>query len=262
MFGFETWRRRRILRAARLSGDSWRTVLAEIPLTHGLSADEQRRLREWVILFLHEKDFSGAGGLQVTETMRLAIAVQACLLILNLDLDYYKGWVSIIVYPSAFRRRGTITDEYGIVHEDRRVLSGEAWQQGPVILSWYDTQHSTYSPGANVVIHEFAHKLDMLNGTVNGMPPLHKDMNWQTWAEDFSEAYELLQEQTGKGEPTVVDPYAAENPGEFFAVLSEAFFVAPQSIREVLPKIYAQLMAFYRQDTGRRLANFTLMQNT
>lgn len=252
MFGFKAWRRRRRVRAARLPEAAWRAALAATPLTHGLSADEQHRLREWVILFLHEKDFSGAGGLQLSEAMRLSIAVQACLLILNLDLDYYSGWVSIIVYPSAFRPRGTLTDEYGIVHEDRRVLSGEAWHNGPVILSWYDTQRSAYSSGTNVVIHEFAHKLDMLNGAANGMPPLHEDMNRQTWAEDFSTAYASFQSQVEQGEPTVVDPYAAESPAEFFAVMSEAFFVASLGVQEIYPRIYAQLASFYRQDPARR----------
>lgn len=255
MFGLKTWRRQRILKRAKLPEALWREVLNAIPMLRGLSPDEQRRLCDLVTLFLYEKDFSGAGGLEITDTMRLQIAAQACLVILNLGIDYYKGWVSVIIYPYSFRPRQEYTDEYGIVHEDRGVLSGESWLAGPVILAWHEAQQCAYNEasGTNLVIHEFAHKLDMLNGAANGMPPLHKEINRRDWTEDFSAAYKAFCRQLDRGEMTVVDPYAAENPAEFFAVMSEGFFVVPEKVKQAFPKVYAQLKAFYRQDPSESL---------
>lgn len=251
MFGLETWRRRRILRNTKLPDALWKTVITTLVMTRSLSIDEQQRLRDLVVLFLHEKNFSGAGDLKITDYQRLVIAIQACLMILNLGIDYSRGWSSIIVYPSLFRPRRSYTDEYGVVHQTSRVLAGEAWENGPVVLSWDEVEEDlhTQSQNGNVVIHEFAHKLDMLNGAANGMPPLHKQMNLQGWTRDFSAAYEVFCAQVQNGERTVVDSYAAENPAEFFAVMSEGFFVAPGSLKEAFPAVYAQLKAFYRQDT-------------
>lgn len=257
MFGLKTWRRRRILKNTRLPEELWQTLLARVALTNNLSTPEQQRLHDWVVLFLHEKEFSGATEFEITDSARLVIAIQACLLILNLDIDYYAGWSSIIVYPSLFRPRRSYTDEYGVVHQTSRVLAGEAWDSGPLILSWDEVEEDlhTQDHNGNVVIHEFAHKLDMLNGVANGMPPLHKEMSLHSWTQDFSAAYETFCEQVENGEPTVVDSYAAENPAEFFAVISEGFFIAPESLQEAFPQIYAQLKAFYRQDPLSRAAH-------
>lgn len=250
MFGLKTWRRRRVLRNTTLPDELWHSLLAGIAITRNLSADEKQRLRDLVVLFLYEKEFSGAGEFEITDRVRLVVAIQACMIILNLGIDYYTGWSSIIVYPSLFRPRRSYTDEYGVVHQTSRILSGEAWNNGPLILSWDEVEEDlhTQNYGGNVVIHEFAHKLDMLNGAANGMPPLHKTMNLQSWAQDFSAVYENFCEQVENGELTVVDPYAAENPAEFFAVMSEGFFILPESLNEVFPEVYAQLKAFYRQD--------------
>ena len=145
-------------------------------------------------------------------------------------------------------------DASGIVHETRRTLAGEAWRRGPVILSWSDAQPNSHShgPASNVIIHEFAHKLDMLNGSANGMPPLHKNMVRKQWTESLSHAYKNLYQQIERHHHTSIDPYAAENPAEFFAVLSEVFFVKPALLNKLYPQVYRQLNLFYRQDTLRR----------
>ncbi len=258
MFDLKTWRRRRIIRDAQLPDELWAAALAACIAARDLSFDEKRRLRDTVALFLHEKEFSGANGLQITDHMRVVIAIHACLLILNLDIDYYAGWSSIIVYPSVFRPNRSYTDEYGVVHQTSSVLSGEAWEKGPVILSWDEIEESLHARhyGSNVAIHEFAHKLDMLNGTANGMPPLHREMNLPGWTQDFSAAYEIFCAQLRNGEPTAVDPYAAESPAEFFAVMSEGFFMAREQLEQAFPTVYAQLKAFYRQAPASRGQRF------
>ncbi len=204
-------------------------------------------------LFLDRKRFAPAHGLALTSAMRYAVAAQACLLILNLDFDYYEGWNEIIVYPDEFVPRHEYVDEAGVVHVNRHPMAGEAWQSGPVILSWADTQTSYADDGVNVVIHEFAHKLDMLNGEPNGYPPLHKGMSRSAWAEAFGTAYDDFCRRVDSGEDTGIDPYASESPGEFFAVLSEVFFEAPHALKRDYTLVYDQLSAFYRQDPAARL---------
>lgn len=246
------WRRRRVLGRSRMDASVWQNCLARFPFLRTLEAAEQARLQDLVALFLHEKSIQGAGGMVITDDVRLAIAAQACLLILNLDLDYYRGWVEIIVYPDEFVVDHEYTDEDGIVHRVTMPLSGEAWEQGPVVLSWQDAATADGGFGYNVVMHEFAHKMDMLNGAPDGFPPLHSGMNQQGWTRAFSAAYADLRQRLDRGEETLVDPYAAEDPAEFFAVLSEMFFVASAAVHDRYPAIYDQLAAFYRQDPVRR----------
>jgi Mlc titration factor MtfA (ptsG expression regulator) len=146
----------------------WRATLSRFAFARGLSEAQREKLRELVVLFLHEKEFSAAAGLELTMAMKLAIAAQACVIILELDLDYYLDWVGIIVYPDAFMPRRQLMNTEGAMTEDDSVHSGEAWLRGPVVLSWADVQGSGGLDGENVVIHEFAHKLDMLNGAPKG----------------------------------------------------------------------------------------------
>ncbi|MDE2089954.1 MAG: zinc-dependent peptidase [Gammaproteobacteria bacterium] len=255
MFGFKAWRRRRLLKRAVLSEQSWRTTLERAPVLHGLGPEERARLREQVILFLHEKSIQGAAGVGVTGAMRLAIAAQACLPILALGIEYYDGWTTVIVYPEQFRPRHVYTDEIGIVHHTRHALAGESWLRGPMVLSWRDVAQSALEAerGANLIVHECAHKLDMLNGRANGMPPLHPGMRVADWTRDFTAAYDALRGQIDTGVDPVLDPYAAESPAEFFAVASEVFFTRPDILSQAFPTVYAQLQAFYRQDTLKRL---------
>ena len=250
---FTQWRRERILKRSSFDEALWRSVLDRYPFTRALSLDERARLREDVILFLHEKNLVGAGGLVLRDEMRICIAAQACMLILALDLDYYRGWVEVIVYPDEFVAEYEHVDEDGIVHQVEEPMTGESWLAGPVILSWADTQLRGDKHGYNVVIHEFAHKLDMLNGDANGFPPLHADMDRGAWSRDFSAAYENCRARVERGEPTGIDPYAAESPAEFFAVLSEAFFEIPDAVLAEYSGVYGQLAAFYRQDPAARL---------
>ena len=247
------WRRSRIIARARLDNALWRQTLDYLPFLRGLSGEERERLREAVILFLHSKSIHGAGGLKLDAGMQLLIAAQACILILNLDIDYYRGWVEVIVYPDEFVPTIEYTDADGVVHTEREPRAGEAWLQGPVVLSWADVAPPAAGDGVNVVIHEFAHKLDMLNGDANGFPPLHRGMSREAWSQTFASGFADFRRRVECGEESAIDPYAAESPGEFFAVMSEAFFETPRAVMEEYPRIYDQLSRFYRQDPAIRL---------
>jgi MtfA peptidase len=248
----KAWYRGRVLKNEFLPDDLWQQAVARLRFLRGLTSSEVKRLRECVTLFLHAKQISGAHGLVVTGEIRVTIAAQACILILNLDLDYYDGWVEIIVYPGEFVRDYEYIDEDGVAHHAREPASGESWLGGPVIVSWEEVTVES-DEGYNVVIHEFAHKLDMLNGDANGFPPLHADMSREAWSKAFSSAYADFCMRVDADKATALDSYAAENPAEFFAVMSEAFFQTPQVVTSHYPAVYEQLVSFYRQDPARRL---------
>ena len=248
-----SWRRDRILRQANLDERLWRDTVRHFPFARTLPEADLRRLRDLVVLFLHDKDFATAHGLALTARMQMWVGIQACILILNLGLDWYRGWSGIVLYPAQFVPRHQHTDEIGVVHQGDEPYSGEAWLGGPVVLSWADVQGTDIDDGVNVVIHEFAHKLDMRNGDANGFPPLHADMQRQAWAHALSSAYQDFCARVDQGEDTRIDPYASESPAEFFAVLSEAFFETPYVVDDEYPAVYAQLTQFYRQDPGQRL---------
>ena len=231
-----------------MSEDQWTQAFSRLPLLDRLTAEEKRRLRRLTILLLHQKSFSGAHDFVVTTEVALIIALQACLPILNLDFRWYRGWVSIIVYPAAFAPQRTVMDQYGVAHQVKEALSGEAWQRGPVVLSWQATEHAGELDGSNLVIHEFAHKLDMLNGAADGFPSLHREMDRSAWTAAFEPAFADFQSKTNEGIATDIDPYAASSPAEFFAVLSEIFFERPQVIQSRYPEVYDNLRQFYRQD--------------
>ena len=231
----------------------WQQIVARYPFMRALADEELARLRELTILFLHEKQIHGAGGMAVRDEARVAIAAQACILILNLGLDYYRGWVEVIVYPDEFVAKYEYIDEAGVTHQVAEPMSGESWARGPVILSWADAEASGRGPIYNVVIHEFAHKLDMLNGDANGFPPLHADMSRERWSAAFTAAYDNFCRETDDRDVLEIDEYGAESPAEFFAVLSEAFFEAPLTVMRAYPGVYAQLRQFYRQDPAARL---------
>jgi Mlc titration factor MtfA (ptsG expression regulator) len=234
------WRRQRVLARHRIDDALWARA------TQGLSfLPRKPKLRELVLLFLAEKEFAGAHGLELTDEMRVSIAAQACVPILGLGLDWYHCWRGIVVYPGDFRVNRTEVDEDGVVHEWDDELAGEAMPGGPVVLSW---DALARDPEINVVIHEFAHKLDMLNGTADGVPPLHAGMDRAAWIRAFEDGYEGFCDALERGKDTWLDPYAAEHPSEFFAVISEAFFREPGETRRRYPDVYDQLRLFYRQD--------------
>lgn len=246
---FDAWRKWRLRRTAKqlpISDEQWQAAEWRLPFLDRLSADERLRLRGLAREFIASKEWSGAQGLQLTSAMQLSIALQACLPILELGLDWYDGWVGIVVYPGDFVIPRRVIDEDGIVHEYDDTVLGEAWEDGPVLLSWFD---DPAEPGdVSIVIHEFAHKLDMTNGAVDGMPRLHADMSATDWLNAFLPAYEDFCTRVEQGEETTIDPYAAEHPSEFFAVTSEVFFEAPALLNVAYPAVYRQLRAFYRQD--------------
>ncbi len=252
MWSFSNWRRRRILARNPVDEAQWRKASAGLALLDRLSPADVTRLRELAVLFCHEKNFEAAAELALTPTMQLTIALQACLPILNLGLDWYAGWRSVIVYPAEFVPEHEMMDEAGVVHIVRRPLSGEAWLRGPLIVSWEDAAVAGAVDGFNPVIHEVAHKLDMLNGAANGMPPLHPEMRRTAWTKAFAHAYADFEARLDRGEHTNIDPYAAEDPAEFFAVLSEAFFEIPEVLQTDYPAVYIQLTAFYRQHPAVR----------
>jgi Mlc titration factor MtfA (ptsG expression regulator) len=245
-----------ILRKHAVSFNEWHDVTCRIPVLQNLTSTEKAKLRKLSTLFLYKKTIVGAKNLQITPAMRIAVASQACLQILNLGIDAFNGWVEIIIYPGAFRVDRDVSGADGLVHHESHGLSGEAWDRGPVILSWEEVESESYSlhPGHNVIIHEFAHKLDMLNGRANGMPPLHPNMPIQTWTLILSQAYELLKQNIDNFQYSYINPYASTNPGEFFAVISEYFFTAPDILFQYCPDVYKQLKQYYRQDTLQRLS--------
>ncbi|MFH7320180.1 zinc-dependent peptidase [Desulfurivibrio sp. D14AmB] len=248
---FKNWRRQRLLRRAALPDSLWsRALVHPKELFAGLDERQRQRLRELATLFLARKEFYGAHGFQITPFMRVAIAAQACVPILNLGLESYAGWTSMVIYRDSFVAPREETDEDGIVHSGQEVLAGESWAGGPVVLSWADCAPGAYphGPAGNVIIHEFAHKLDMGSGTVNGTPPLPRDMDGGEWDEVMEQAYQGLRADLDDGVEPPLDPYAAQDPGEFFAVCSEYFFMAPSHLRRILPEVYRQLTLYYRRD--------------
>jgi len=240
------WRRKRTLKSTRLDEELWSRVAAKLSFLRGLSDEDTARLKQLVVLFLAEKEMHGAHGLQLTDEVRLSIAAQACLPILNLGLDVYAGWVGVIVYPGEFRVHKEEVDEDGVVHSFADELAGEAWPGGPVILSWEDVGMA--ERGYNVVIHEFAHKLHMDGGGDEDYPAARGGMDAAKWRKTLEQAYERFCAEVDSGEPTFIDPYAAEHPAEFFAVMSEAFFTESAVLARDWPELYAQLALFYKQD--------------
>jgi Mlc titration factor MtfA (ptsG expression regulator) len=249
MFGIlRAWRRSRVLRNVRLDDGLWEPVARRFGFVQRLDEKEKERLRELCVLFLHEKQLSATGDFELNDEMKLGIAIQACVLILNLDLDYYRNWVEVIVYPDEFVPKHKFRNEQGLVETDHRAFAGQAWFRGPVILSWANTESAWTGGGGNVVIHEFAHKLDMLNGSANGFPRLHRTMNRQQWSQVFMDAYADLCRAVRAGEPSEINAYATESPAEFFAVASESFFQLPDVLRRIYPGVYEQLALYYRQN--------------
>ena len=245
MFKFlKKWRQQRILARSTVSPEKWQNAFDLLPLLDHLSENEKNSLRDLAILLLHEKSFIGAHDIDVNEEMTLLIMLQACLPILHLGIDWYSGWTTIIVYPAGFAPERTVVDEFGLAHSVRSELSGEAWQGGPVILSWKHVEHAGIKDGQNVVIHEFVHKLDMLNGAANGFPPMHRDISATSWSEIFTDAFEDFQRNPKPG----LDRYGATAPAEFLAVLSEVFFEQPDLLNSAYPKVYETLSLFFKQD--------------
>jgi Mlc titration factor MtfA (ptsG expression regulator) len=256
MFGvLRNWRRERVLRRAAIPDPLWREAVVALPFLSIYTPDELVRLREHVVLFLDAKSIVGAQGHEVTPLQRVVIAIQACVLTLNLGASYYDGWENVIVYPDEFVPVREWEDEAGVVHRSDDPLAGEAMPGGPVVLSWPDVEASAdwESCGMNLVIHEFAHKIDMRNGDANGCPPLPPTISAQQWQSTLGAAFDDFAARVDRDQETAIDPYAADSPAEFFAVLSEVFFAEPALLAREYPDVYAQFRAFYRQDPAARI---------
>lgn len=246
------WRRRRITRRP-IPDSVWAGVTAQMPQLAGLDTTQLDRLRAVATLFLQDKVFHGVEGVVPAET-RVAVAAHAGLMVMALDYDLLKGWTTVVMYDGGFSARHEVVDEAGVVHTEDTDLSGEAWEGGPLVLSREDVHVSvTALDGFNLVVHELAHKLDMLNGDANGYPPLPPEMRASDWSAAFTGAFDDLGERERLGAPLPLDPYALENPAEFFAVASEAFFEVPAVLWRAYPAVHDCLRGYYRQDTLRRL---------
>jgi Mlc titration factor MtfA (ptsG expression regulator) len=206
-------------------------------------------------LFLDRKEFSGARGFVVTDEIALAVALQACVPVLELGLEQYDGFVGIVMHADLVVAQREVVDEHGIVHHYDEELAGEAMAGGPLMLSWADVLPPSApdaDPGPyNVVVHEFAHVLDLRDGLADGVPLLPSAAARQAWLEVLMPEYDWLRERVACGHETVLDPYAAESPDEFFAVASEAFFVAPAALKAEQPALYRLFSHFYRQDPAQ-----------
>ena len=244
------WRRRR---TQAIEEADWSMALDALPILDPLDGEERARLRALAERFVASKSIEPVLGQELGALDVAVISAQACLPVLALGVDTYSSWRTVVVYPAGFVSREHEVDEAGVAHEWAEERSGEAWSGGPVVLSLEDVEASGQGEGYNVVIHEMAHKIDMLDGEPNGRPPLHREMDARGWSRDFGAAFEDLNRRVDAGEPPPIDEYAAAEPGEFFAVASEYFFEAPGLLASAYPAVYGHLRDFYRQDPLARL---------
>lgn len=224
----------------------WQATCQACPWLHALDAGRQQRLRALAAYFLQRKAITPVAGLQLDEGQRLLLAALCCLPLLEFGQEGLHGWSELVVYPEAFRVRRSHMDAAGVLHEWDDELIGEAWDSGPLLLSWADVQADIADPrsGFCVAVHEMAHKIDVLDGALDGTPPLPRD--WQRqWARDFQHSYDAFCRQVDAGRDTAIDPYAAEAPEEFFAVATEYHFSAPQLLEREMPAVAAHLRRFY-----------------
>lgn len=219
-----------------------------MPAFARLPADLQLQLKKHIQLLLAEKPFIGCAGLEVTDEMRVLIAAQAGLLLLNRRNGSFERLRQVLVYPGAFVVQRASADAAGLTSESRRTLSGESWQHGQVVLSWNDVLAGAADPsdGHNVVIHEFAHQLDQESGPANGAPWLGRRERYARWAQVLGDEFAALRQRLAQGAPGLIDAYAAEDPAEFFAVVSEHFFEQPAALAAAHPALYAEFARYYR----------------
>ncbi|MET1161705.1 MAG: M90 family metallopeptidase [Pseudoxanthomonas sp.] len=229
----------------------WAETRRSVPLLHGLNAAQDATLQSLAARFLHEKTITPLAGLALDAAARMQLAALCCLPVMGFGANGLRGWSQLLVYPDAFRVQRSHVDAAGVLHEFEDELSGESWESGPLILSWADVQEDIADPFAGycVAIHEMAHKLDALDGAMDGTPPLPRQ--WQRqWAKDFQAQYDALCARLDRGEDTPIDPYASESPEEFFAVASEYHFSAPALLQAEMPEVAAHLQRFYSPPTA------------
>lgn len=229
----------------------WRKILSKrVPYFKKMPTDLQLQLKRHIQVFVEEKNFVGCNGLLINDEIKITIAAQACLLLLNRKTSMYPKLHTILVYPRAFIRQQQQINNDGLAFTQRQALSGESWEFGKIVLSWEDTVQGAEitDDGRNVVIHEFAHQLDQENGIANGAPTLGEHQNYDVWSAVFLAHYKQLTQQANAGTPSLFDYYGATNPAEFFAVASEVFFEQSNKLFAQHPTLYQQLKDYYRVD--------------
>ncbi len=248
VFGWLRERRRRRWQREGLSEDA-RRWLHTLPVLRALSLEQRTQLEGLTRVFLEEKNFEACGGLEMSDKIRVVIAAQACILILELNHDWYHRVRTILVYPSTFRNAMTWRDENGVVRHLDAANLGEAWPGGPIVLAWDAAYQGgrNHDDGYNTVIHEFAHKLDMLDGETDGIPPLPREQRAR-WESVLAREYEAAQRAAASGRKSFLDSYAATNPAELFAVASESFFERPRRMQKEHEELYGLMRDFYCQD--------------
>ncbi|WP_349922097.1 zinc-dependent peptidase [Aeromonas veronii] len=229
----------------------WQQALGAIPILQGFTPAEEQRLTALATQFLARKTLTQI-GVELTARQQAVLALQAVLPILHLGMDWYRGFHEVIIIPEPVTRRQEVQDEFGLVSEWEEENAGESWPQGPLVLAWSELQQDGDWDGFNLVIHELAHKLDMLGGDADGAPPLPSGMEQQPWTRALQSAFDEMNEQLSRDEVTQIDPYAASHPAEFFAVCSESFFTDPLRLRAVYPAVYEQFELFYCQQPAAR----------
>ena len=250
-------RRRRRLTAEPFPTEWTRILERGLPWYADLTAAEQARLKADLRTLVAEKNWEGCGGLVLTDEMRVATAATAALLLLGLEHDFYPNVHSILIYPTGYRAPTRSVRPDGIVTEELSPRLGEAWLDGPVVLSWSDLQRGNQHgrDGRNLVLHEFAHKLDMLDGRVDGLPPAVSPSQHAAWQEVLTSAQRELMQRLAQGRPPLLTPYPPDDPAELFAVASECFIEQPDALCRHYPKLYGMLRDYYRQDPARRTAD-------
>ena len=233
-------------------------IKKRIPYFAQMPTDLQLQLKKHILVFLDEKEFIGFGGIKINDDIRVTVATQACLLLLNRRTNYYPKLKTIAIYPSAFIKKaeqkqlisGQLEGSINVVSNQESVLAGESWDFGRIVLSWQDTVEGAKIPddGANVVIHEFAHQLDQQNGPANGFPRLSKTTNKKQWTDIMNREFHALVQQKQYNQPSLLSYYGATNPAEFFAVASEVFFEQSAELYHQHNALYTQLKSYYRVD--------------
>jgi Mlc titration factor MtfA (ptsG expression regulator) len=228
----------------------WESILnLNVVLYRHLPDPLKKELQGHIQVFLGEKIFEGCGGLKITDEIRVTIAAQACILLLNRKPTYYPTLYTILVYPGAYVAKKTTV--VGMQHfEEMTVRAGESWTRGEVVLAWDEVRQEALdlAEGHNVVLHEFAHQLDQENGSANGAPILEKGSSYKTWARVLSKEYEDLRWNALSGRKDIIDAYGATNPAEFFAVATETFFERPKQMKLTHPELYEELESYYKLD--------------
>lgn len=246
----QSWRERRALERRAIPEALWNLTLARFPFLAHRSVDDVAELRRLSSLFLDSKEFTGAQGMVITDDIAMAVAAQACLPVLKLGLDRYAGFIGIVIHRGEVVARREMEDEDGVVHQFDETLSGEAMLGGPMMLSWPDVAHAGESAewAYNVVIHEFAHILDMNDGIADGIPPLPDRASQDAWADVIGSEFDAFCAEIEAGVDTLIDPYGAQSVEEFFAVGCEAFFVKPVELQRERPRLYRLLANYFQQD--------------